>query len=81
MQHGGGGLAAKSCPTPCLVTPWTAACQALLSMGFHSKNTGVGCYFLFQGITQPRDQIWVSSIAGGLHCRWILYLLRYQGRW
>ena len=29
---GGGGLVAKSCPT--LATPWTAACQAPLSMGF-----------------------------------------------
>ena len=28
---GGGGLVAKSCPT--LVTPWTVACQAPLSMG------------------------------------------------
>ena len=50
MQHVGDGLVAKSCPIPCLVTPWTVACQALLTMGFHSKNTGVGCYFLFQGI-------------------------------
>ena len=25
-------------------------CQALLSMGFPSKNTGVGCHFLLQGI-------------------------------
>ena len=50
MQHGGGGLVAKSCPIPCLVTLWTVACQVLLSMGFHSKDTGVGCCFLFQGI-------------------------------
>ena len=28
----GGGIVAKSCPT--LVTPWTVACQAPLSMGF-----------------------------------------------
>ena len=32
------------------VTPWTVAHQAPLSMGFSSKNTGVGCHFLFQGI-------------------------------
>ena len=32
-------------------TPWTAARKAPLSMGFFSgKNTGVGCYFLLQGI-------------------------------
>ena len=31
----GGGLVAKSCPT--LVTPWTVACQAPLSMGFQAR--------------------------------------------
>ena len=30
-------------------TPWTVACQASLSMGFSSKNTGVGWHFLLQG--------------------------------
>ena len=28
-------------------TPWTVVCQASLSMGFSSKNTGVGCHVLF----------------------------------
>ena len=32
------------------VTPWTAAHQALLSMSFPGKNTGVDCHFLLQGI-------------------------------
>ena len=32
------------------VTPWTAAFQAPLSMGFPGKSTGVGCHFLLQGI-------------------------------
>ena len=31
-------------------TPRTIALQALLSMGFSSKNTGVGCHALLQGI-------------------------------
>ena len=31
-------------------TLWTVACQAPLPMGFPGKNTGVGCYFLLQGI-------------------------------
>ena len=31
-------------------TPWTAARQALLSVEFPGKNTGVGCHFLLQGI-------------------------------
>ena len=39
---------AKSCPT--LVTPWTVAHQVPLSIGFPSKNTGVGCHFLLKGI-------------------------------
>ena len=33
-------LVAKSCPT--LVTSWTVACQAPLSMGFSRQDTGVG---------------------------------------
>ena len=31
------------------VTPWTVACQASLSMGFPSQETGMGCHFLLQG--------------------------------
>ena len=31
-------------------TPWTVYFQAPLSMGFSSKNTGVGCRALLQGI-------------------------------
>ena len=44
--YGDGGLVTKSCPA--LVTPWTVACQVPLSMGFSSKNTGVGGHFLLQ---------------------------------
>ena len=32
------------------VTLWTIACQAPLSMGFSSKNTGVECHALLHGI-------------------------------
>ena len=28
------------------------------------KNTAVGCHFLLRGPSWPRDQIWVSCIAG-----------------
>ena len=50
-KTGGGGLVAKSCPT--LSTPWTAACQAPLSMGFtRQKNTGVE-YFLLEILDLP----------------------------
>ena len=44
---------AQSCPT--LYTPWAVACQAPLSIEFSSKNTGVGCQFLLQGSSQPKD--------------------------
>ena len=32
---------------------WTMVCQALLFMGFSSKDTAAGCYFLLQGILSP----------------------------
>ena len=35
-SDGGGGLAANSCPT--LATPWTAACQVSLSIGFSRQE-------------------------------------------
>ena len=35
---------------------WTVAHQASLSMDFSGKNTGVGCYFLLQGIF-PKNNI------------------------
>ena len=31
-------------------TSWTAASQALLSVGFPDNNTGVGCHLLLQDI-------------------------------
>ena len=33
-----------------IATLWKVACQASLSMQFSSKNTGVGCHALLQGI-------------------------------
>ena len=53
------------------VTSWTVACQAPLSMDFPSKNTGVGCHFLLQGIfliKAPKDRICIPCID-----RWVLY--------
>ena len=38
------------------------------------KNTGVGCYFLLQGIFQAQE-----STQGPLHCRQIPYNLNHQG--
>ena len=42
-------LVTKSCQL--FAIPWALAVQAPLSMGFSRWNTGVGCYFLLQGIT------------------------------
>ena len=33
------------------MTPWTAACQAPLSMGFSRQESGVGCHFLLQNLS------------------------------
>ena len=45
---GGGGLVTKSSPD--LVTSWTVACQAPLSMGFSTQEYWSGFHFLHQGI-------------------------------
>ena len=37
------------------------------------KNTGVGCYFLLQGVFLTQKLNW-----GLPHCRWILYQLNYK---
>ena len=42
------------------VTPWSVAHQVLLSMGFSSKNTGIGHHFLLQGIFQMQGSIIIS---------------------
>ena len=46
-KHGGGGLVAKSCPT--LVTPWTVARQAPLSLGFSRQEGWSGLLFSSPG--------------------------------
>ena len=42
-MNGGGGLVSQSCLT--LATPWTVACQALLSMGFSRRECWSGLPF------------------------------------
>ena len=44
-------------------TPWTVGRQVLLSMEFPGKNTGVGCHFLLQGSSWPRDWTHISCIS------------------
>ena len=72
LSPDGGGLVSKLYPT--LAIPWTVACQAPLSVGFSSKNIGVGCHFLLQG-NFPTQELNPSL----LHCRQILYQLSYEG--
>ena len=64
----GGGLVAKSYPT--LVTPWTAARQPPLPMGFSRQDTGVGCHALLQGIFPTQ-----GLNPGPPRCRWVLHQL------
>ena len=57
-----------------LVTPWTVAHQAPLSMWFSRQEYWVGCHFLLQGIFPTQE---LNPIL--LHCKQILYQLSYEG--
>ena len=67
---GGGGLVPKSCPT--LVTPWTVACQAPLSMGFWTKILEWVAISFSRGYSWPRNWTWVSCIAGRFFTDWAM---------
>ena len=54
-------------------TPWTVAYQAP-PWDFPSKNTGVGCHVLLQGIVPTQ-----GLNLGLLHCKQMLYRLSHQG--
>ena len=41
-------------------TLWTVAHQTLLPWDCPGENAGVGCHFLFQVSSQPRDQTCIS---------------------
>ena len=52
-------------------TPWTVAGQGPLSMEFSSQGFWMWVGFLFsRGSPQPRDQTWVSCIAGRSFTIW-----------
>ena len=56
-------------------TPWIVACTKLLHpWDFPGKSTGVGCYFLLQGIFPTQ-----GSNPDLSHCRQTLYHLSHQG--
>ena len=69
---GGGGLVAKSCLT--LATPWTAACQAPLSVGFQARILEWVAISFSRGIFLTQ-----GSNPGLLHCRQSLYQPGYEG--
>ena len=73
IYGGGGGLVTKLCPT--LVTPWTVAHQAPLSVGFSRQEYWSRLTFPSPGVFLTRD-----LKLGLLHCRQILYQLSYKGR-
>ena len=58
-----------------LVTPWTVAHQAPLSMGFSRQEYWSGLPF-----PSPGDLPTQESNLGVLHYRQILYRLSYEGR-
>ena len=68
----GGGLVAKLCRT--LVTSWTVACQAPLSMGFFRPE-----YWSELPFSSPGDLPDPESNPGLLNCRQILYWLSCKG--
>ena len=76
------GSSSRNCPCVCLVAQ---LCLTLRPHGLQparllcpwdspSRNTGVGCHALLQGIFPTQ-----GSNPGLLHCRQILYQLSHQG--
>ena len=61
-----------------LATPWTAAYQAPLSVGFPGKSTGVGCHCLLQMSKgkgwQWEDQSKKSNTSFWLHLHGLVIL-------
>ena len=61
---------AKLCPT--LLWPHGLLPTRLLCpWHFPGKNSGAGCHFFFQGISQPKDQTCISCIGRQILYRWV----------
>ena len=67
---GGGGLVAKPCLT--LVTPWTVACQAPIHGILQARILQWVVTSFSRGSSQPRNQTWVSYIAGRFFTDWAM---------
>ena len=61
------------CPTLCDPVDFSLPDSSVHGI-LHSKNAGVGCHSLLQGIFPTQ-----RSNLGLLHCRQILYHLKHQG--
>ena len=75
-------LAAQSCstlswPHGLLPTRFLCPWDFFSTWSIHSKNTGVDCHFLFQGIFPTQGSN--PHLLCLLYCRRILYLLSHQG--
>ena len=66
-------LVAQSSPTPCDPTDWSPLVPSVQGDS-PSKNTGVGCHALLQGIFPTQG---LNPCLP--HCGWILYQLSHQG--
>ena len=60
--------------SPFLFLEYFVTTRLLCPWDLPGKNTGVGCHYLFQGIFPTQ-----VSNPGLLHCRQILYHLKYKG--
>ena len=82
-----GGLVAKSCPT--LVTAWTVACQALLTMRFSSQEYWTGLPFPSPGdLPDPGIEPWspalqadssLTELRGKIASFWCHFILTFPG--
>ena len=61
-------LVAQSCLT--LSNPMDDSLPGSCPWNSPGNKSGVGCYSLLQGSSQPTDQTWVSCIAGGFFIIW-----------
>ena len=52
------------------MTLWIVPTRLLCPWNSSVKNTGVGCHFLLQGSSPPRDQTQVSCTAGRFYTVW-----------
>ena len=55
--------------------------RLLCSWDSPSKNTGVGCHSLLQGISQPKDRTHISCSAGRFFTVWVTHMTQQLHAW